>query len=77
LRKFDVVPKIKVIPYGSNYRYEKIGEFWASRRPPFWISKFERLKILEIQIELGPIVSQSHRLTGHTCRPYPRATVRR
>jgi hypothetical protein len=42
------VTKIKVILYVSNYCYAKFGEFWASRRPPFRISKFERLKILEI-----------------------------
>jgi hypothetical protein len=53
------VPKIKVIPYVSNYRYAKFGEFWTLERPPFWISKFERLKILEIGIEMGP-ACQSH-----------------
>jgi hypothetical protein len=53
MKEFNVVPKIKVIPYVSIYRYAKFGEFWTSRRPPFWISKFERLKILEIRIELG------------------------
>jgi hypothetical protein len=46
LREFDPVPKIKVIPYVSNYHYTNFGEFWALARPPFWISKFKRLKIL-------------------------------
>jgi hypothetical protein len=58
------VPKIKVIPYVSNYRYTKLGEFWTSGKSPFWISKFERLKLLEIRIELGLPVSWSHCLTG-------------
>jgi hypothetical protein len=47
------VPKIKVIPYISNYPYAKFGEFWTSGRP-FGISKFKKLKILEIRIELRP-----------------------
>jgi hypothetical protein len=42
------VPKIKVIPYTSRYSYAKFGEFWTLGRPPFWISKFGRLKILKI-----------------------------
>jgi hypothetical protein len=46
--------KRKVVSYVSNYLSAKLGEFWTSGRPPFWISKFERLKILEIRIELGP-----------------------
>jgi hypothetical protein len=67
------VPKIKVIPYISNYRYAKFGEFWTSGRPPFWISKFERLKFLEIQIEMGPAcqseppLNQTHRLPACVC----------
>jgi hypothetical protein len=43
LREFDVVPKIKVIPYVSNYCYAKFGEFWTLGRPLFFISMFERL----------------------------------
>jgi hypothetical protein len=54
MREFDVVPKIKVIPYVSNYPYAKFEEFWTSERHLFWISKFERLKIVEIRIELRP-----------------------
>jgi hypothetical protein len=42
------VPKIKVIPYTSNYHNAKFGEFWTLARPSFWISKFGILKILEI-----------------------------
>jgi hypothetical protein len=68
------VPKIKVIPYVSNYRYVKFREFWTSGRPPFWISYFKRLKILEIRIDLGPLVSWTHRLTARTRLPIARAT---
>jgi hypothetical protein len=50
LGEFDDVPKIKVIPYVSIYCSTKFGEFWTLGRPLFWISKFKRLKILEIQI---------------------------
>jgi hypothetical protein len=63
---------IKVIPDVSNYRYAKFGEFWTSGRPPFWISKFKRLKILEIRIELG-LACQSEPPSNWTPSRWPHA----
>jgi hypothetical protein len=63
------VPKIKVIPYVSIYRYTKFGQFWTLGRPPFWISMFERLKILEIRIELGPACQSGPLLNRSLNRP--------
>jgi hypothetical protein len=37
---FEVGTKSKDSPYISNYIPIKIGEFWASGRSPFPISKF-------------------------------------
>jgi hypothetical protein len=63
------VPKIKVIPYVSIYRYTKFGQFWTLGRPLFWISMFERLKILEIRIELGPACQSGPLLNRSLNRP--------
>jgi hypothetical protein len=41
----------------------------------FGFQNFKRLKILEIRIELGPLVSGSHRLTARTRLPIARATM--
>jgi hypothetical protein len=55
---------------------KKFHKFWTSRRPPFWISKCERVKINGNSNRAeGPLVSYTGRLTARPVTAGARATT--